>query len=147
MTSEIYKLKNHEKGNRKNFNYYVTPKYLVIIFYFFFCFNGIAQTYHSNYTIYLPQGIQEDLQRTITIRDDIILIDSYKNNINVNNQVWKIHNRREDKMNLIFNLVSLDETNSIHMFIKKEKLQYIEVLQPLENGGTQRLQLNLETLN
>jgi hypothetical protein len=53
----------------------------------------------------------------------------------------------EDEINHIFHLISMNDSHSIMMFIKKEKLQYIEILQPLEKGGTQRVHLILKSLH
>ena len=117
-----------------------------LIFFFLLTLNCGAQTYNSSHTIYLPQEIKEDVQRSIIIQENFILIKSFQGNVNVDNQAWQIHKRWEDDENQIFHLISLDESHSIRMLIKKEKLQHIKVLQPTGDGRIQRVHLVLEKL-
>ena len=121
-------------------------KYYLLVISLIFNLNCWGQTYQSIYTIHLPQEVKEDIQRTLTFTDEYVHIASQKDNQNVNNQVWQIHNHWEVDETLVYHLISLDESHSIRMYIKKENFQYIEVHQPTEDGGIQRLHLILENL-
>lgn len=121
-------------------------KSVVFIFILFLGFNGWGQSYRSTHTIHFPQQIQEDIQRTLTFSKEYVHIKSLVGNQNVDNQVWHIHKHWEEEENEVYHLISLDETHSIRMYIKKENPQYIEVHQPIEDEGIQRLHLILENL-
>ena len=103
-----------------------------------------GQTLHSTHTIHVPQEIYEDIQRTITISREYVHIKSLVDNINVNNQVWKIYKHWKDEETIMYHLISLDESHSIQMHIRKEKPQYIEVHQPTKDNDIQTLHLYLE---
>ncbi len=111
---------------------------------FFLSFNCLGQTYNSTHTVYLPQQEREEIQRVVIIREGFILVKSYVNDVNVDNQAWKIHKHWEEGEDGVFHLISMDESHSIRMYIKRNNPQYIEVHQPLEDNSIQRLQLVLE---
>ncbi|UJH90934.1 hypothetical protein LZ575_19940 [Antarcticibacterium sp. 1MA-6-2] len=92
----------------------------------------------------MPQQIREEIQRDVIIRQDIILVKSFVDATNVDNQAWKIYKRWEEDEDEVFHLISMDESHSIRMYISINNPQYIEVHQPLEKGNIQRLHLILD---
>ncbi len=118
-------------------------RWLLILFLFIGA-GGMAQTYNSPYSIHVPTGEKENIFRKIYIREEVILIKSYINGVNVDNQLMIIESTEHNNNATTYKCVSPDGIFPTLITIDKHPT-YISVIQP-RNSTIEEYQLYLEVL-
>lgn len=124
---------------------------LIVGFFTLSVCSGQTTTYRSSHTIHFPSNLLEDIQRTITISPEYVLIKSYIHGQHVDDQLLVIKETYETKegdgVYIIYLCLSPDEIYPSRVIIKKNNPQHITVQQPSSSSNDSEIfELILEVL-